>query len=110
MARVTIEDCLKQVENNFELVVLASVYAKDISGSLFEKNKPKSHVKALRDIADGKINPSDLRTKLIKVLGNKDMQEAEDFEEEIEEENSIKDAVESLDLLASENVSLDDES
>ena len=58
MARVTVEDCLDFVDNRFELVLLASRRARQISQGKdpmvdWENDKPT--VVALREIAEGKI-------------------------------------------------------
>lgn len=56
MARVTIEDCLGYVENNFELVLKASVRARAIANGaqpLVEAEGDKPTVIALREIAEG---------------------------------------------------------
>ena len=60
MARVTIEDCLGQMPNRFELVEVAAQRARKIAdGSakpLVETNRNnKSAVVALREIAEGRI-------------------------------------------------------
>jgi len=59
MARVTVEDCLEHVDNRFELVLLASRRARQISQGKepmvdWENDKPT--VVALREIAEGKIS------------------------------------------------------
>lgn len=57
MARVTVEDCLDQVENRFALVHAAAQRAKQI----FKGSNPlvlcknKEIVTALREIAEGKV-------------------------------------------------------
>ena len=59
MARVTIEDCLEYVENNFELVLKASKRARDISYGaqpLVEEEGDKPTVIALREIAEGLLD------------------------------------------------------
>lgn len=59
MARVTIEDCLDQVENRFALVMLAAKRARQLetgAESLVDQKKNKSAVRALREIASGKIS------------------------------------------------------
>jgi DNA-directed RNA polymerase subunit omega len=60
MARVTVEDCLENVENRFELVLLASrrarQLARGISDPLVPVENDKSTVLALREIADGLVN------------------------------------------------------
>jgi DNA-directed RNA polymerase subunit omega len=57
MARITVEDCLKQIPNRFELVLSATYRARMLSQGhtpkLESKNKPC--VTALREIAAGKI-------------------------------------------------------
>ena len=57
MARITVEDCLKQVKNRFALVVIASKRAKQILGgsTALVKADNKEVVKALREIAEGKV-------------------------------------------------------
>lgn len=60
MARVTVEDCLENVENRFELVMVASKRARDIAVHGEDPQVPwendKPTVVALREIADGLIN------------------------------------------------------
>jgi len=58
MARVTIEDCLDQVDNRFALVMLAAKRARQLEEGrepLVDARKNKSAVKSLREIADGKV-------------------------------------------------------
>ena len=71
MARVTVEDCIDKVENRFELVLLASHRARMIaSGSsiLVPRDNDKNPVVALREIADEKLTPEDLKEELIHSL------------------------------------------
>ncbi len=61
MARVTIEDCLLNVENRFELVLLASRRARQISmgaDPLVDVDNDKPTVIALREIAQNLISSS----------------------------------------------------
>jgi DNA-directed RNA polymerase subunit omega len=64
MARVTVEDCLPNVENLFQLVLLASARARRLANGA-EASVPldndKVTVVALREIAAGKITPEMLR-------------------------------------------------
>ena len=57
MARITVEDCLTQIPNRFQLVLAATYRARMLSqghtAKVESKNKPC--VTALREIADGKI-------------------------------------------------------
>lgn len=60
MARITVEDCLQNVRNRFELVMLATKRARQIATSMAEPLVPidndKPTVIALREIAEGLIN------------------------------------------------------
>lgn len=62
MARITVEDCLKNVKNRFELVLIASkrasMLAKNPTLALVDWENDKPPVVALREIAAGKINAS----------------------------------------------------
>ncbi len=60
MARVTVEDCLEKINNRFELVLLAAKRARLIANGqepLVEEENDKPTVLALREIAEGVINP-----------------------------------------------------
>lgn len=69
MARVTVEDCVDKVENRFELVMLASQRARKIGAGaalLLDRDNDKNPVVALREIAEIKVETSDLKEELIK--------------------------------------------
>ena len=59
MARITVEDCLENVENRFELVMVASKRARQIATGgkdpLVEEESDKPTVIALREISDGLV-------------------------------------------------------
>ncbi len=57
MARVTVEDCLKKVENRYELVHLATKRVKQLidGESPLVNSKNKEIVTVLREVAAGKI-------------------------------------------------------
>lgn len=77
MARITVEDCLDNVDNRFELVLLGSKRARQIAGGkapMVERENDKPTVVALREIAEGMINDS-----VIEAIN------AEDHAQEIEE-------------------------
>jgi len=64
MARVTVEDCLQNVDNLFQLVLLASQRARRLANGAeatvpLENDKPT--VVALREIAAGNITPEMLQ-------------------------------------------------
>lgn len=61
MARITVEDCLGNIDNIFELVLVASKRARRIAHGAepfvdMENDKPT--VIALREIAEGAITPA----------------------------------------------------
>ena len=71
MARVTVEDCVDKVDNRFDLVLMAAHRARLISSGvpiLVDRDKDKNPVVALREIADVRIQPDDLREDLIHSL------------------------------------------
>ena len=68
MARVTVEDCIDKVDNRFELVLLASHRARQVSGGseiTVDRDNDKNPVVALREIADETLSPADLFEDLI---------------------------------------------
>lgn len=67
MARVTVEDCLENVDNRFELVLVASKRARQIAHGVeprvpLENDKPT--VLALREIAAAQVGASILEEDL----------------------------------------------
>ena len=68
MARVTVEDCVKKVDNRFKLVLLAAQRAKDIGAGAkeqVERDRDKNPVIALREIEEDKIDLSVLENELV---------------------------------------------
>tara|TARA_Y100001935_G_C17270704_1_gene491771 strand:+ start:713 stop:1000 length:288 start_codon:yes stop_codon:yes gene_type:complete len=66
MARITVEDCLDNLDNRFDLVLIASKRARQLSNGVdpllpWENDKPT--VMALREIADGMITKDILSEK-----------------------------------------------
>ena len=71
MARVTVEDCVLQVPNRFELVMLAAQRARNISAGApltIELDNDKMPVVSLREIADQTVVLGDLENGLVKGL------------------------------------------
>ncbi len=63
MARVTVQDCLKHVDNRFDLVLVATKRARQLANGvepLLPKENDKPTVLALREIAEGLIGPETL--------------------------------------------------
>lgn len=86
MARVTVEDCLGQVENRFQLVLVATKRARQLANGvqpLVEWENDKPTIVALREIADGLIDASILDEPLYPVME----------EEETEEEGAAEETV-----------------
>ncbi len=93
MARVTVEDCVKLVPNRFELVMLASQRARNISAGApetVERDNDKNPVVALREIAAETVVLDELREALIR--GLQKHLPFDDFEEEEEPMAIIGDA------------------
>ncbi len=58
MARITVEDCIEKIPNRFALVLATSKRSKQLMAGSNFLGKPvdnKHVVKALREIADGKV-------------------------------------------------------
>lgn len=59
MARITVEDCLAVVNNRFELVLMATKRARQLSKgatATVDEENDKPTVLALREIAEGKVD------------------------------------------------------
>lgn len=68
MARVTVEDCVLRIPNRFELVLMASQRARDISSGApltVARDNDKFPVVALREIADRTVSLEHLENALI---------------------------------------------
>ena len=65
MARLTIEDCLTQVNNRYDLVPLAAKRARQLTlgkDALVDEDNDKPTVIALREIAEGLITAENIDT------------------------------------------------
>jgi DNA-directed RNA polymerase subunit omega len=61
MARITVEDCLKNIDNIFEMVLVAAKRARRVAhgaDTMVELENDKPTVIALREIAEGHITPA----------------------------------------------------
>jgi DNA-directed RNA polymerase subunit omega len=91
MARITVEDCLEKIENQYDLVLLAKERTSQLnSGSemLVEQDNDKNTVVALREIGSGKVDITDLRKNAVLRLRKEPNESAQ---EEIQEEISNDD-------------------
>ncbi len=69
MARVTVEDCVEQLPNRFELVMVAAQRARKIgSGAALtlDRDNDKNPVVALREIAEKTVDIEDLKEEIIR--------------------------------------------
>ena len=68
MARITVEDCLEKVENQYDLVLLAKERTSQLNSGaemLVEEDNDKRTVVALREIAEGKIDIDELKKSTV---------------------------------------------
>ena len=83
MARITIEDCLENIENRFELVLTATKRARQIahgSEPMVQEENDKPTVLALREIADDLIDKE--RVDILQA----ELEAAEVFDSELEDD------------------------
>jgi DNA-directed RNA polymerase subunit omega len=86
MARITVEDCLKKIESQYDLVLLAKERTSQLNSGaemLVEADNDKNTVIALREIGDGKITIEELKNNSIAKLRKEPDSNLE--EEEVEE-------------------------
>tara|TARA_B100000959_G_C14563304_1_gene452656 strand:- start:72 stop:572 length:501 start_codon:yes stop_codon:yes gene_type:complete len=89
MARITVEDCLEKIDNQYDLVLLAKERTVQLNAGvpmLVEEDNDKRTIISLREIGDGKISVEELEGSAIKRL-RKEPDEAEQ-QEDIEEETN----------------------
>jgi len=108
MARVTVEDCILNVPNRFELVLLASQRAKQIgSGNplTIDRDNDKDAVVSLREIADKTVSLEGLEEDLVQsffkkpvsdIADKKLLTKGEEIPTEIEE--AFKDAAQNISI------------
>ncbi len=68
MARVTVEDCILNIPNRFELVAVAAQRAKQISSGsplTLDRDNDKDAVVSLREIADSTVDTKALKEAMI---------------------------------------------
>ncbi len=86
MARVTVEDCIEQVPNRFDLVLLASQRARNLSRGAqitIARDNDKNPVVALREIAEASVSFDALEQDLIQSLSR--VPEPEPADEEVQD-------------------------
>ncbi|NQV85920.1 MAG: DNA-directed RNA polymerase subunit omega, partial [Woeseiaceae bacterium] len=73
MARITVEDCLDNIENIFEMVLVAAKRARRVAHGaepMVDIQNDKPTVVALREIAQGLVTPSILQEIEVPVTEN----------------------------------------
>jgi DNA-directed RNA polymerase subunit omega len=97
MARVTVEDCVLKVPNRFDLVLVASQRAREITAGApltLDRDNDKNPVVALREIADETVAIDRLQDQLIR--GMQKHVEIDEPEETIELESNLFGVAEAL--------------
>ena len=71
MARVTVEDCIEEIPNRFELVILAAQRARQLSGGAtpeVSRDNDKNSVISLRELAGRRVDQGDIREAYVRTL------------------------------------------
>jgi DNA-directed RNA polymerase subunit omega len=95
MARITVEDCLEKVDNQYDLVLLAkerTVQLNAGSPMLVEEDNDKRTIISLREIGNGKIDVKEVEASAIKRL----RKEPDEIEQQEETEEDTNDDFENL--------------
>ena len=89
MARITVEDCIKQVTNQYELVILAKERAVQLgrgAAPAVDPENDKKPVIALREIGESKITKDELHDSIVNKLRQVADYQDEDENEVIEDD------------------------
>ena len=92
MARVTVEDCLKKIDSQYDLVLLARERTSQLNAgdkSLVPEDNDKNTVIALREIGGGKISIKTIEDTAINKLRKVQSQPVELEDLEIEQEDDF---------------------
>ena len=88
MARITVEDCLKKIDSQYDLVMLAKERTSQLNAgdqSLVTKDNDKNTVISLREIGEGKISVKTLEDSAINKL-RKQQEESADVNQDLDDE------------------------
>jgi len=90
MARITVEDCLKKIDSQYDLVLLAKERTSQLNAgdpALVPEDNDKNTVIALREIGEGKVSIKTLRESGINKLRKhqKETAELEEMDDEHED-------------------------
>ncbi len=93
MARVTVEDCVEEIPNRFELVILAAQRSRNIASGApitINRDNDKNPVIALREIAMSNIDIDNLRSSQIASLQkNNKVDQAQEENLHAEKQDSV---------------------
>ena len=92
MARITVEDCLKKIDSQYDLVLLAKERTTQLNAgdkSLVSEDNDKNTVIALREIGEGKISIKTVEDSAINRLRKIQNEPAELDDLEIEQEDDF---------------------
>ena len=95
MARITVEDCLKKIDSQYDLVLLAKERTSQLNAgdsALVPQDNDKNTVIALREIGEGKISINTLRESAINKL-RKHHEETTELEEADDEHEDSFDKI-----------------
>lgn len=95
MARITVEDCLKKIDSQYDLVLLAKERTSQLNAGealLVPKDNDKNTVISLREIGEGKVTIKSLEDSAINRL-RKVHEETTDVEELEEEQDDDFDKI-----------------
>ena len=92
MARITVEDCLKKIDSQYDLVLLAKERTSQLNAgdkSLVPEDNDKNTVISLREIGDGKISIKTIEDSAINKLRKIQSGSTELEDLEIEQEDNF---------------------
>ena len=92
MARITVEDCLKKIDNQYDLVLLAKERTSPLNAgdlALVPQDNDKNTVIALREIAEGKISLKNIEDSAINKLRKIKSEPKESEDLEIDQEDDF---------------------
>jgi len=97
MARITVEDCLKKIDSQYDLVLLAKERTAQLNSgelSLVPTDNDKNTVISLREIGEGKVSIKTLEESAINKL--RKQQEITPTMDELEEEEQQEDSFDKI--------------
>tara|TARA_B100001063_G_scaffold233753_1_gene250361 strand:- start:667 stop:1167 length:501 start_codon:yes stop_codon:yes gene_type:complete len=93
MARITVEDCLEKIDNQYDLVLLAKERTSQLNAGsqmLVEEDNDKRTIISLREIGDGKVDKKDLEKSAITRLRKEPDEQAQQEETEDDENDDFE--------------------